>query len=628
MADVINLLSDAIANQIAAGEVVQRPASVVKELLENAVDAGSTEIRLFIKDGGHTLIQVVDNGCGMTETDARMSFERHATSKIKTADDLFRIRTMGFRGEALASIAAVAQVEMKTRRKPDETGTYISIEGSKLITQEVCSTNAGTSFSVKNLFFNVPARRNFLKSPPVEMKHILDEFQRVALANPDIFFTLQHNQTEIYHLPSSNLRQRIINIFGKNNNDKIIPIDEETDLVKIFGFVGKPEFSKKTRGEQMFFVNNRFVKSGYLHHAVMLAYEDLLPKEHFPFYTIYLDIDASKIDVNVHPTKQEIKFEDEKLIYQLIRVAVRHALGQFTITPMLDFDPSSNIDNRLKTDSSHFAQHITNERYLEEKSSYKPSSSTYKTSNENLKNWQSLYEELTPNQDFFSIDNQSQFGYDNPKSITIQSNIEENDESTIVLKNGFNKHHKEPYQIQNSYIVSHIKSGFLLIDQQFAHERILYERFLNSIGTQNIGTQKQLFPKAVSLNAADAEVLRYIMIEIEALGIEIQEVEDNRFVIHGLPSDQKEGVDEQALIESLVEQFKYNLDLNISLKDCIAKSMAKSASIKRGQSLSIKEMNALIDQLFACEIPYKSPNGHHCFITYDLEDLKKQFLNN
>lgn len=628
MADVINLLSDAIANQIAAGEVVQRPASVVKELLENAVDAGSTEIRLFIKDGGHTLIQVVDNGCGMTETDARMSFERHATSKIKTADDLFRIRTMGFRGEALASIAAVAQVEMKTRRKPDETGTYISIEGSKLITQEVCSTPAGTSFSVKNLFFNVPARRNFLKSPPVEMKHILDEFQRVALANPDIFFTLQHNQTEIYHLPSSNLRQRIINIFGKNNNDKIIPIDEETELVKIFGFVGKPEFSKKTRGEQMFFVNNRFVKSGYLHHAVMLAYEDLLPKEHFPFYTIYLDIDASKIDVNVHPTKQEIKFEDEKLIYQLIRVAVRHALGQFTITPMLDFDPSSNIDNRLKTDSSHFAQHITNERYLEEKSSYKPSSSTYKTSNENLKNWQSLYEELTPNQDFFSIDNQFQFGYDNPKSITIQSNIEENDESTIVLKNGFNKHHKEPYQIQNSYIVSHIKSGFLLIDQQFAHERILYERFLNSIGTQNIGTQKQLFPKAVSLNAADAEVLRYIMIEIEALGIEIQEVEDNRFVIHGLPSDQKEGVDEQALIESLVEQFKYNLDLNISLKDCIAKSMAKSASIKRGQSLSIKEMNALIDQLFACEIPYKSPNGHHCFITYDLEDLKKQFLNN
>jgi len=628
MADVINLLSDAIANQIAAGEVVQRPASVVKELLENAVDAGSTEVRLYIKDGGHTLIQVVDNGCGMTETDARMSFERHATSKIKTADDLFHIRTMGFRGEALASIAAVAQVEMKTRRKPDETGTYISIEGSKLITQEVCSTPAGTSFSVKNLFFNVPARRNFLKSPPVEMKHILDEFQRVALANPDIFFTLQHNQTEIYHLPSSNLRQRIVNIFGKNNNDKIIPIDEDTELVKIFGFVGKPEFSKKTRGEQMFFVNNRFVKSGYLHHAVMMAYEDLLPKEHFPFYAIYLDIDASKIDVNVHPTKQEIKFEDEKLIYQLIRVAVRHALGQFTITPLLDFDPSSNIDNRLKTESSHFAQNITNERYLEDQPSYKSSSSVYKTSSENLKNWQSLYEELTPNQDFFSIESQSQFGNENPKSITIQSNIEVSDDAAIISKNGFNKHHKEPYQIHNTYIVSHIKSGFLLIDQQFAHERILYERFLNSIGSQNIGTQKQLFPKAVTLNAADAEVLRYIVTEVEELGIEIQEIEDNQFVIHGLPADQKEGVDEQALIESLVEQFKYNLDLNISLKDCIAKSMAKSASIKRGQSLSIKEMNALIDQLFACEIPYKSPNGHHCFITYDLEDLKKQFLNN
>ncbi|MBK8724149.1 MAG: DNA mismatch repair endonuclease MutL [Saprospiraceae bacterium] len=625
MADVINLLSDAIANQIAAGEVVQRPASVVKELLENSVDAGSTDIRLYIKDGGHSLIQVVDNGCGMTETDARMCFERHATSKIRTADDLFHIRTMGFRGEALASIAAVAQVELKTRRNPDDTGTLIAIEGSKIQTQEICSTPPGTSFSVKNLFYNVPARRNFLKSPPVEMRHILDEFQRVALANPDIFFSLHHNQTEIYHLPAGNLRQRIVNIFGKNYNDKIIPIEEETDLVKISGFVGKPEFSKKTRGEQLFFVNNRFVKSGYLHHAVMMAFEDLLPKENFPFYAIYMDIDASKIDVNVHPTKQEIKFEDEKLIYQFIKVAVRHALGQFTITPMLDFDPSSNIDNSLKSNASRYADDISNERYQSETITYKSGSSNYKSSNENLKNWQSLYENLTPNQDFFSVESPN---FEDDKSITLQSNIEEDNENISTGKNGFNKHHKEPYQIHNCYIVSPIKSGYMLIDQQFAHERILYERFLSILGSNAMGTQKQLFPKKISLNAADAEVLRYIIDEIMELGIEIQEAENNHFIIHGLPAEQKDGIDEQALIEGLVEQYRFNLDMDLSLKDSFAKSMAKSASIKRGKTLSIKEMNALIDQLFACEIPYKSPGGHHCFITYDLEDLKKQFLNN
>jgi DNA mismatch repair protein MutL len=622
MGDVINLLSDAIANQIAAGEVVQRPASVVKELLENAVDAGSTDIRLIIKDGGHTLIQVVDNGCGMTETDARMCFERHATSKIKTSADLFHIRTMGFRGEALASIAAVAQVELKTRRRIDETGTLIEIEGSKLITQEVCSAAPGTSFSVKNLFYNVPARRNFLKSAAVELRHILEEFQRIALANPDLFFSLHHNLSELYHLPAGSLRQRIVNIYGKNYNDKLIPVSENTDLVKLTGFVGKPEFSKKARGEQLFFVNNRFVKSGYLHHAVMMAYEDLIPKENFPFYAIYMDIDASKIDVNVHPTKQEIKFEDEKMIYQYIKVGVRHALGQYSITPMLDFDPVSNIENNLKLNTSKYADAISHERY----SSETPSSSIsarFKMDRENLDNWQKLYEGISPRKETTPT-------MENPfeeHTVTLASNIDHEDLEDNQVSKTFSKNQKDPYQIHNSYIVSPIKSGYLLIDQQHAHERILYEKYLKTLGNSKQGTQRQLFPKQIQLSTIDAEILRNILPDIQQLGIDLQEVDEQSFIVHGLPTELKEGTNEQALIETLIEQYRFNLDYNLSIQDNLARSMAKGTGIKRGQHLSTKEMTALIDQLFACNIPYKSPSGHHCFITYNLEDLKKQFYN-
>ena len=317
MADVIQLLPDSIANQIAAGEVIQRPASVVKELMENSIDAGSTQIKLIIKDAGKTLIQVIDDGCGMSETDARMSFERHATSKIRTAKDLFAIKTMGFRGEAMASIAAIAQVEMKTRKHNEDVGVRLTIEGSEIKSQEPCQCNAGTSLSIKNLFYNVPARRNFLKTTTVEMRHIIDEFQRVALANPDIFFSLHHNGTEVFHLPESNLRQRIVNMFGQNSNKKLVPVLEETDALRLEGFVGKPEFAKKTRGEQFFFVNKRFIKSGYLNHALMGAYEDVLSKDTYPLYVIFIEIDPARIDINVHPTKQEIKFDDERLVYNL-----------------------------------------------------------------------------------------------------------------------------------------------------------------------------------------------------------------------------------------------------------------------------------------------------------------------
>ena len=455
MADIIQLLPDAIANQIAAGEVIQRPASVVKELLENAIDAGSTEIKLIVKDAGKSLIQVIDNGCGMSETDARMCFERHATSKIRAAKDLFAIRTMGFRGEAMASIAAVAQVEMRTRKHNEDLGTRIVIEGSEIKTQEACQCTVGTSFSIKNLFFNVPARRNFLKTTTVEMRHVLDEFQRVALANADIFFSLHHNGTEVFHLPSSNLRQRIVNLFGNNSNKKLVPVSEETDALKLEGFIGKPEFSKKTRGEQFFFVNNRFIKSGYLNHAIVTAYEQLLPANHYPLYIIFIEIDPSRIDINVHPTKQEIKFEDERLVYNYLKVSVRHALGQYSITPTLDFDLEPGLSGIKGTQTPSYTSEI-----LESASNNSPKPSkrgeTFEsfTSNKNnptsressnLKNWKNAYDGLED----FDTDNEKVSG----ESLTIESALSES--ATLDDDNKtFTKETKPLYQVHSSYIVS------------------------------------------------------------------------------------------------------------------------------------------------------------------------------
>ena len=394
MADVIQLLPDAIANQIAAGEVIQRPASVVKELLENAVDAGSTQVKLIVKDAGKTLLQVIDNGCGMSETDARMCFERHATSKIRTSADLFSIRTMGFRGEAMASIAAVAQVELKSRRRTDELGTRINIEATAVKSQQPCQCSEGTSISVKNLFYNVPARRNFLKTNAVEMRHIIDEFQRVALANPDVFFSLHHNRVELFHLPKGNLRQRVVGIFGANSNKKLVPINEDTDIVKLTGFIGKPNFARKTRGEQFFFVNNRFVKSGYLNHAIMGAYEELLQKDTYPFYTIFIEIDPRSIDINVHPTKQEIKFEDERLVYNYLKVAVRHALGQYNISPSIDFEQEINFSNyNIQRTPKQTSTSSSTEKSKDSNWQLFPKESNERTTN-NQKNWEKLYEGL------------------------------------------------------------------------------------------------------------------------------------------------------------------------------------------------------------------------------------------
>jgi DNA mismatch repair protein MutL len=656
MADVIQLLPENVANQIAAGEVVQRPASVVKELLENAVDAGATQIRLIVREAGKTLIQVIDNGCGMSETDARMCFERHATSKIRTSQDLFAIRTMGFRGEAMASIGAVAQVELRTRRAIDELGTQILIQNSRVTAQEPCQTPVGTSVSVKNLFFNVPARRNFLKSDVIEMRHIMDEFQRVALANSDVFFSLHHNDQEIFHLPAGNLRQRVVKVLGEVINKKLVPVEEETEMLRIKGFVGKPDYSKKTRGEQYFFVNNRFIKSAYLHHAVVGAYEDLIPEGFYPLYVIFLDLDPSHLDINIHPTKQEIKFDDEKLTYNVLKVSVKHALGSNSVTPTLDFEQDSGFIN----------QRLNNTSYSPSSDSGTISEYTSKASGEgggqsssrqnrpddtrhdsNLRNWQRLYE---------GLDQSKKEEQDtSPDDGTVVVNIEQwmsgfsagsgNEEVVSNVQRGgtgpkegemdimaiddekgsFTKAKKEPYQIHNQYIVSQIKSGFLLIDQQTASERVLYERYMEALNHQAISTQAALFPRTMDVAPADAVLLRDILPEINRLGFDIAEFGGNTFVIHGHPAELPAGTDEVALVEKMLDQYRNNMTLSLGISENIARSMARNAAIRRGQSLTITEMQDLVDQLFACSIPYKSPFGRNCFITIELDELLKRF---
>lgn len=635
MADVIQLLPDSIANQIAAGEVIQRPASVVKELMENAVDAGSKNIKLIVKDAGRTLIQVIDDGCGMSETDARMSFERHATSKIRSAEDLFAIRTMGFRGEALASIASVAQVELRTRRHASEMGTLLQAEGSRVKSQEPCQTAAGTSFSVKNLFYNVPARRNFLKANTVEFRHILDEFERVVLANPDIFFSLHHNGSEVFHLPPGNLRQRITGVFGNSINNRLVPVNEDTDVIQIKGFVGKPEFAKKLRGEQYFFVNSRFIKSSYLHHAVMSAYEEVLPKEMYPFYLLFLDIDPARIDVNVHPTKQEIKFEDDRLVYNYLKVAVRHGLGQYGVMPSLDFEQESGLKLPYLTAKQEqdkpFVTPARNSGAWQNDESKtfsagRDNDPAQRREDNNLRNWQLLYKDLGGTDEEPEAPANSESEEENIQTLTIGS-AWESEETTLGTGNdeAFAKQHKAPYQLQGTYIISQIKSGYMLIDQQSAHERILYEQYLGMMETRQGSVQQQLFPITLNFSPNDATLLKDLLSEIQPLGFDVQEFGVNSFVVNGLPAELAGKQSERSILESLLEQHKIGLELQLNTRESLARSMARSAAIKRGQLLNDIEMQALIDQLFACAMPFRSPFGKKCFVTYELEDLQKQF---
>jgi DNA mismatch repair protein MutL len=622
MQDVIRLLPDALANQIAAGEVVQRPASVVKELLENSVDAGSQQIRLIVKEAGKSWIQVVDDGCGMSETDARMCFERHATSKLRTTEDLFNIYTLGFRGEAMASIAAVAQIEMKTRSEDKENGTFLQIEGSKVITQEPCVTNRGTNIIVKNLFFNVPARRNFLKTNSVEFRHIIEEFQRVALAYPHIALALYHDDQEVYNLKAGNIAQRIIGIFGKHYKEQILPCSEEMPAVQLKGYMGKPEAAKKTRGEQFFFVNNRFIKNSYLHHAVMTAYEGLLPAETFPFYAIYLDIEPKKIDINVHPTKTEIKFEDERIIYAVIQASVRKALGKNNVKSSLDFDLDANfmLAGRLNVEEYK----IEDDKNTAENKPY-TSPNHQKTSDyvsfvqsskeqSFLANWEKLYEiEEDTNVDLQILFGEPTHEIDQSTTTTLGSKVNQN------LSEEPND--KKLFQLLNSFIVSQVQSGLLLIDQQFASERILYERFVTDLEERHGLSQQLLFPVRIQLSTADMMLLTELETELLALGFVIEPMDKNTVALKGVPTD-LHPIKEQAILEQVLENYKMNkANLNLPKRDKLAIAMAKQASCKRGNTLSNAEMQAIIAQLFACHNANYTPTGQKTFMVLSLEQI-------
>jgi len=603
MLDIIKLLPDSVANQIAAGEVIQRPASAVKELMENALDAGATQIDLVVKDAGKSMIMVIDNGCGMSETDARLCFERHATSKISKAEDLFAIRTMGFRGEALASIAAIAQVELKTRRKEDEVGTKIINEGSVVKEQSLVPMQPGTSFTVKNLFFNVPARRNFLKSTQAEMRHVVEEFTRVSLMNPEIGFTLTSDGKEIYHLYPGNLKQRIVGLFGSNYEEKLLPVRQEAERVRIDGYIVKAEFAKKTRGEQYFFVNKRFIKHAYLHHAIENAYLEMIPKDSFPGYFLNIEVDPSDIDINIHPTKTEVNFLDVKLVYAILHAAVRKAIGQHNLSPMIDFDESSDLNNDfgaaigmsnplaipnipLDPNFNPFRKESTpRETHWD--------NTFHKENNTHPSDWRILYGERTdlPNESF------------------------ETKEET--------KPNNQYLQVNQSYIVTAIKSGMLVIDQHLAHSRVLFEKFLKELENHSGVSQQELFPQALSLNVNDASLLKEMLPELENLGFVLEQANPTTFMINGTPSDAA-GCDAVDLLEKILENYKTNTtDLQLDRKLNLAKTMAVQLAIKPQTRLSEMEMQNLVDQLFACNVAEVAPNGKKIYVILNMEDLFK-----
>jgi len=596
MSDIIHLLPDHVANQIAAGEVVQRPASVVKELLENAIDAKALHIKLLIKDAGKTLIQVIDDGLGMSQTDARLAFERHATSKIKTADDLYNLHTKGFRGEALASIAAISQVELKSKTENQELGTQINIEGSKVTSQDVISHPKGTSIAVKNLFYNIPARRNFLKSNSLETRHIIDEFQRVALAHPNITFALYHNENNVYQLITSNLRQRIVGVFGKKTNEKLVPIKEETDILKINGFIAKPEFAKKKRGEQFFFANNRFIKNNYLNHAVLSAFEGLLGSGYYPTYFLYLTVPTNQIDINIHPTKTEVKFENEQSIYAIIKSTIKHSLGQYQIAPILDFEHNNTFD--LPYD---YKNKKVNTPKIEIDSNFNPFKDSY-ASKQNPKNWESLYS----------------------TSETFEWSENKNSEGDL-----FDESQKEVsqvcMQIRNTYILGAIKSGLVLIDQNLAHQRILYENYLTKITLEESASQQLIFPINISLNKQEVMLIKNLTSEFESIGFKFAFNKDDNLIVSSIPVTLKENKI-QAIIEGLLDDLQNQTEgSNFSQIDGIAKSLARSLAIKKGMALSQKEQESILNNLFSCKEPNISPQGKATFITLSINDIEKKF---
>jgi len=610
MPDIIQLLPDAVANQIAAGEVVQRPASAVKEMLENAIDAGATEIKLIVKDAGKTLIQVIDNGCGMSDTDARLSFERHATSKIRKAEELFQIRTKGFRGEALASIAAIAHVELKTRMRENELGTKIQIAGSEVSSQEPCATPCGTSISIKNLFYNVPARRNFLKSDSVEMRHIIEEFERVSLAHPDVAFTVHHNNAELFNVKSSPLRQRIVNMFGPRYNERLVPVREETAIVSVKGFIGKPEFAKKTRGEQYFFVNDRFIKNSYLNHAVTQAFDELVSRGSHPSYFLYLKVDPSTIDVNIHPTKTEIKFTEERSIYAIIHSAVRNSLGKYNIAPSLDFDQEDvfnvapmpkNIEVGMPEtkdfDFNPFDTKTKPSGNMGGGGSRPQGGKTFPSG------WQDLYA-------ISKSGNEQEPLFDREEADEMPMRQVEN---------------RPVFQLHAKYICTTIKSGLILIDQQRAHERVLYEAALSNLENQGGFSQQQLFPQTIELSNADCALISDLQEDLHRLGFTIDNFGGNEIVVNGIPTEAAD-VPVQGLIENFLEQYKNSVnEVQSNTRDRLARSLARSLCIKEGKKLQRVEMLDLIDKLFACSQPQAAPNGKPTILTFTNDELDKKF---
>jgi len=600
MSDIIKLLPDSVANQIAAGEVIQRPASVIKELIENSVDAGGKNIRVIIKDSGKTLIQVIDDGTGMSETDARLSFERHATSKITTAQDLFAITTKGFRGEALASIAAVSMVELKTRRETDEAGTLIVISGSKVETQEICSCPAGSSFSVKSLFFNIPARRKFLKSDNTELRHIINEFQKVVLAHPAIKFSLHHNDSEIFNLPATNLRQRIIGVFGKHINQDLIALDTDTSLIKISGFIGKPENARRTFGEQFFFVNNRFMKHPYFHKAVLEAYQNILAAEAIPAYFIYMDADPASIDINIHPTKTEVKFEDERAIWQILMASVREALGRFNIVPSLDFGNEALIDIPVRSSSGE----IPEPPVIEINTQYNPFSGEERGSRpdiierfekENPENWERLYSGI------------------------------EKDDKIYRQADKISQDPRKFFQIKNKYIFCPVKSGLMMIDQKRAHERILFEKFMDSLSSNRSVGQSNMFPVTVEMSPADYLLLKEIEEDINLLGYDFRHLGNNIISINSQPAENGSS-NPGEMIKTVLEVYKNTeADPATGMKEKVASAMARTSAIPYGKVLSQSEMGDLFDSLFACSAPNYSPAGKPVINIITLEELDKRF---
>ncbi len=602
MADLIRLLPDHVANQIAAGEVVQRPASVVKELLENSVDAGATRIILVVKDAGRTLVQVTDDGRGMSAMDARACFERHATSKIREADDLSALRTKGFRGEALASIAAIAQVELKTRERDQELGTRVLIEGSRVRTQETLACAVGTTIAVRNLFFNVPARRQFLKSDSVEMKHVLDEFHRVALAHPEVAFQLVNNDHEEYNMPVGNERQRVVHLFGRKYDERLVPVDEHTDFVNVTGFVGKPEFAKRSRGEQYFFVNRRFVRSNYLEHAVRKAYDELVSRENHPSWFLFIAIDPAQIDINIHPTKTEIKFRDDRAVYAMVHAAVRRALGRFNIVPSLDFEPEPAIL------AAFAGQPPAAAPPREAVPSWRPNDlgAFMAPPRKSAEGWQQLFDLDAP---------------------AVEATPAPPPAQRLIP---WREHEGTPgerpvFQLHGTYIIAQLRSGFMVVDQQRAHERILYERNLKLI-EQGAGlSQTELFPRHVELSAPDFALLQDVLPELRSMGFDLEPFGGRTIQVNGMPAEAAEE-DPARLLEDLLEQLKHERGtLRNERHHILARSLSRSMAIRPGRGLSTTEMHDLIDRLFACAMPYHAPSGKPTLITFGLDELNERF---